>query len=72
MDLAESGDARVFDALVRLIQRPELENQRGTLVYCLEAYDCAPIADLLLHLSRTGNFEVRMQAEVILDDQSLR
>jgi hypothetical protein len=72
IELSDTHDPRVFDVLVRLIQRPQLENNRGTLVYCLENYDCSPIADLLIELSETGNLEVRMQADMILKEQALR
>ncbi len=70
--LADTGDPRVFDALVQLIQRPELTNKRGTLVYCLEGYDCSSVFGLLEHLAATGNFEVAAQARVILDEQAER
>jgi hypothetical protein len=72
LELADTRDTRVFEALVRLIQRPELENRRGTLVYCLGNYDCSPIADLLMSLAKTGNAEVAMGANVILEEQALR
>ncbi|EGD58027.1 hypothetical protein Y88_0079 [Novosphingobium nitrogenifigens DSM 19370] len=49
-----------------------MENRRGTLIYCLEAHDCASIKALLEDIARTGNFEAGMQAEIILDDQRLR
>ncbi len=72
LDLSETGDPRVFDVLVRLIKRPDLENRRGTLVYCLENFDCSSVADLLVNLVETGNFEVAAHAEIILDEQALR
>ena len=72
LELSDTGDLRVFDILVRLIQRPELENRRGTLVYCLDSYDCSSVADLLAQLTETGNFEVATQAAIILDEQALR
>lgn len=72
LELADNPDPRIFDVLVRLIQRPELENRRGTLIYCLEAHDCATITALLENIARTGNFEAGMQAEIILDNQGLR
>jgi hypothetical protein len=72
LELADTHDLRVFDTLVKLIQRPELENRRGTLVYCLENYDCSSVADLLVNLAENGNFEVAMQADTILREQSLR
>jgi len=72
LELSETGDLSVFATLVKLIQHPELENRRGTLVHCLENYDCSAIASLLAELAETGNFEVASQAEIILDEQALR
>ena len=72
LDLSDTRDPRVFGALVRLIQRPDLVNRRGTLVYCLENFDCSSVADLLERLVKTGNFEVAAQADIILEEQSLR
>ncbi|PXW77906.1 hypothetical protein C7451_10311 [Blastomonas natatoria] len=72
LELSDTKDPRLFDSLVRLIQRPELLNNRGTLLYCLENYDCSSIVDLLVHLVETGNFEVSAAAEIILDEQRLR
>ena len=72
LELADTRDSRVFDVLVKLIQKPELENRRGTLVYCLGNYDCLPVADLLKNLAETGNFEVAMGADGILEEQGLR
>ncbi|MFD2262115.1 hypothetical protein ACFSM5_04395 [Lacibacterium aquatile] len=50
------------DALVRLIQRPELQNYRGTLVYCLSHFNCRRHVDLLVELVITGNYEVAYHA----------
>jgi hypothetical protein len=72
LELAGHPDRRIFDALVRLIQQPELENRRGTLIYCLECHDCTSITGLLEDIAKTGNFEAGMQAEIILDGQGLR
>lgn len=72
VELSDARDPRLFDLLVALIKKPELENNRGTLLYCLEKYDCKPITGLLLQLSKTGNFEVRTEADIILDEQGLR
>ena len=72
LELSDTRDPRVFDTLVKLIQRPELKNRRGTLIYCLENYDCSTVSDLLVSLAETGNYEVRMQADMILDYQALR
>ncbi len=72
LELSDTRDPRVFDTLVRLIQRPELENRRGTLVYCLGNYNCSTVADLLVKLADTGNAEVVMGANGILQEQGLR
>ena len=72
LELSDTKDKRVFQPLVELIQRAELVNNRGTLVYCLQNYDCSTIVDLLLELAEFGNFEVSAGAEVILDEQRLR
>ena len=72
LELSDTGDQRVFNILVRLIQRPELENRRGTLIYCLENYDCASIVGLLATLVEKGDFEVALQADMILEQQRLR
>lgn len=72
MDLSAGRYPRVFHAIVMLIQRPELANRRGTLVYCLENFDCSSVTNLLLDLAETGNFEVASQAQIILEEQALR
>ena len=60
--LAEARVAGVDEALVRLIQRPELANNRGTLVHALRHYDCGPHLALLVDLVVTGGFEVAHEA----------
>ena len=72
LELSDTKDTRVFQPLVELIQRPEILKNRGTLVYCLQKYDCSTIVDLLLELAEFGNFEVSAEAEIILDEQRLR
>lgn len=72
LKLSDTKDKRVFQPLVELIRRPELVNNRGTLVYCLQNYDCSTIVDLLVELAEFGNFEVSAGAEIILDEQRLR
>lgn len=67
MELAETQRPEVFDALLRLIRRPELADRRGTLVYCLEHYDCSGQIELLAELIATGNYEVAWMAARNLD-----
>jgi hypothetical protein len=72
LDLSETGDDRVYELLVRLIQRPDLENRRGTLIYCLEEFDCSSIVSLLASIAETGKFEAAAHADIILKEQGLR
>ncbi len=71
IELSDTHDPRVFEPLVKLIERPDLVNSRGTLIYSLASYDCSSVADLLRNLVATGNFEVRSEAQIILDRQAL-
>lgn len=64
------ADARVdaaSDVLARLIQRPELKNNRGTLVYALGHLNCAPYAAMLITLVLEGDFEVAHEALYALE-----
>jgi hypothetical protein len=60
--LAEAKVAGVDEVLVRLIQRPDLAKNRGTLVHALRHYDCAPYLRLLVDLVISGGFEVAHEA----------
>lgn len=76
--LAEASDASVRNAIAlqvadekiaggdevlsRLIQRPDLVSQRGTLVHALGHYDCSGYVVLLVELVASGNFEVAHEA----------
>jgi hypothetical protein len=60
--LAEAKVAGVDEVLVRLIQRPDLVKNRGTLVHALRHYDCAPHVALLVGLVVSGGFEVAHEA----------
>jgi hypothetical protein len=64
------GDARtpgLPEALVRLIQRPDLRNHCGTLVHVLGFYNCSDYLPLLAHLVVEGNWEVAHEAFEIID-----
>ncbi|MBO9558442.1 MAG: hypothetical protein J7515_07630 [Caulobacter sp.] len=62
LHLAEAKCDGVDEVLVRLIQRPELANNRGTLVHALRYLNCAPHLALLTDLVVTGSFEVAHEA----------
>lgn len=60
--LAEAKVPGVDEILVRLIQRPDLADNRGTLVHALSYYDCAPYVTLLVDLVIAGGVEVAHEA----------
>lgn len=64
------SDAQVpgtFEALVALLTDARTAGARGTLLYALEPYDCAPIFALLVELVLTDGFEASHQALVLID-----
>jgi hypothetical protein len=56
--LAETGDPSVKAVLVELIDRPDLSDQRATLVNCLARFDCSNKFLWLVNLVCQGNWEV--------------
>lgn len=68
LQLADRGRPEVKHALIDLIDRPELENERGTLVHCLGQYDCSDRISWLVELVCRGNWEVAHEAMDILQD----
>ncbi len=62
LQLADAGADAAETVLAQLIQRPDLKNSRGTLVYALGHLNCAPYAALLITLVLEGNFEVAHEA----------
>jgi hypothetical protein len=65
---AETGDPSVKDVLIELIDRPELSQQRATLVNCVGRFDCSPEFLWLVNLVCQGNWEVAHEAFDILAD----
>lgn len=63
---AETGSPKVPQVLIELIDRPELANERGTLVYCLGNFDCSEKFLWLVKLVCHGNWEVSHEAMGIL------
>ncbi|KUL25217.1 HEAT repeat domain-containing protein [Actinoplanes awajinensis] len=60
--LSDMKIPEAFDAIVELLRDPRTQGRRGTLLYALDPYDCAPILELLVDLALTGGYEVRMSA----------
>ena len=65
--LAETGNPRVFDILLRLIERPETRGHRGTLVHCLSYFDAKPAFLPLIGLVIHDNFETAHEAFQLLE-----
>lgn len=66
LELADTGDERVLEELVRLIGRPELVNERGTLVNCLVNFKYERLFEFLVDLQIAGNWEVAHEAHKLL------
>lgn len=60
--LADARTPGLEAVLARLIVRPDLANNRGTLVHALAMLDCAPHLELLVDLAIAGGFEVAHEA----------
>ncbi|MFC4161654.1 hypothetical protein [Chitinimonas lacunae] len=71
IDVTEKGDPSVQAVLVELIDRPDLSDQRATLVNCLGKFDCSNKFLWLVNLVCQGNWEVAHEAFNILTDIEL-
>ena len=60
--LADARTPGLDVVLARLILRPDLASNRGTLVHALAMLDCAPHVGLLVDLTIEGGFEVAHEA----------
>ena len=71
LTLKDAGDPRAVQPLITAICVPENENNRGTLVYALGAFDCSDHIDLLVNLVLNGNYEVSSCAFSIIDETAI-
>lgn len=60
--LSDLRDPDAFAALVTLIRSPETRGARGTLLYALGPYDCAPILPVLVDCVIEGGWEEAREA----------
>ena len=60
--LRELRDDRAIQPILDLIRSAKSEGARGTLVWALEAFDCAPYIELLVDLVVNDNYEVARNA----------
>lgn len=65
-DLADNG---ALEPLFVAIMKPENVNSRGTLVYALETLNCSAKFSEMFDLLFYGNYEVKVGAATILEDQ---
>ena len=65
--LSDLKEPAAFDAIVALVKSDRTMGHRGTLLYALGAYDCAPILPLLVSLVIEGNYEVSRQALALIE-----
>ena len=68
LHLADERSPGLAQILVRLIQKTDLRDERGTLVYCLCQIGAREHAGLLCDLVIDGNFEVAHTALIGLSD----
>lgn len=66
LHLAQSGCREAIPIIVDLINNPDLEHHRGTLVHCLSFFDLTPHFLLLIDLQIKGNWEVAHEANACL------
>ncbi len=67
LQFADAREQTAVPVLVDLISRPVMLNQRGTLLYCLEHFDCTPYSGLLATILCTGDWEEAAHACIILE-----
>ena len=69
LGLREMRDNCAIEPLLNAINKKGNENNRGTMVYALQTSDCSQKLPEIFDLLFYGNFEVRMMASTILEEQ---
>lgn len=65
--LRDIGDPSSAAVIVEMLCDPRTEGSRGTLLYALRAFDSRPYLRLIEDLAANGDFEDRVEAQMILD-----
>lgn len=65
--LSDIHDAPAWARLVALLESPRTAGARGTLLYAMGAYDCAPVLPLLITSVVDGTFEESRQAFALIE-----
>lgn len=72
LGLMRTKNQKYFDSLMNRIKELGLDEDRGTLVFALEAFDCSSNLYDIVDLYLNGNAEVRMGTTTILNDQKFK
>ena len=67
LDLAEQKNNEVYPIILKLIEQPEFNNCKGTLVYALENYPPEPLFEKAIEWLIHGEFEVAYGAFNIIN-----
>ncbi|MBC8081825.1 MAG: HEAT repeat domain-containing protein [Hymenobacter sp.] len=67
--LREKADNRAVEPLLAAINNPANKNNRGTMVYALARLDCSHHLKNMFELLIYGNYEVKMGAVTVLEEQ---
>ena len=60
---------KAINSLIKLINKPELKNCRGTLIYALEKLNVADRLDDFIDLLADGNYEVKCNTYTLFEKQ---
>jgi len=64
--LSDIGSIEAIEPIINMLRHPKTIGARGTLLYALEAFDCSAHGELMTDLLLEGNFEVRIQSQILL------
>lgn len=70
LGLHDLADNRALEPLFEAIIKPENANSNGTLVFALGALDCSNKFNEIFDLLFYGDYEVKVEATAILDEQT--
>lgn len=68
--LRDIGDEAAVLPLIELLNHPKTLNNRGTLLYALEVFDCSAHLKTIVHLFLSGGFEVQATAYQLLESMA--
>jgi hypothetical protein len=66
--LSDIGNDKAIEPLIDLINHPKTLGARGTLLSALKPFDCSPHLEALVYHLITGNFEVQLQANELIEE----